>query len=554
MAVAGLQRYGGEDTMSVSLTAPGTGALPTVRRLVLYILLFTLVTLAAVGAAGLLGLLLDPVGSADDFGRTSELARSLAFSLVAGPLALMLWRPLAKRLLDPVESAAIAWGLYLAAMYVTSMIIASIGLFSLLGNLAAARTQGWQQDLATAIIWAGVWWWHYRIWSDTLRSPRRLPDLPGILASWYAVALGATATATALSVLFSAAVDAMFSGFSLGTPWWRGVLAQLPWIAGGLALWWWHWNRKRMGAVYGGFADVALVLMGILGAGAATLGGTGYLLYGLGRSVIHGASAQLLAPAPLSLAVALTGAVIFNRSWAELASRAAATSRAGALVVSGLGLAAGASGLGVCINALLAALTPPLAGDRGGDLLLAGIIWLVLGALVWVWAWRPGSQADPRGRRVYLVAIFGISAVVALVALLYAGFRTIEFFLEPSRPASGLLDLIRAPLGLLVATVMVSLYHFVVWRSDRALLEATEPHGRGSLESIILVAGGDAGALSGELGKLTGAKVQVLGRADENHQCNVEELLAAIEGAGSSEPHIMLLVDGPGTVRVIELL
>lgn len=539
--------------MSVSLTAPGTGALPTVRRLVLYILLFTLVTLAAVGAAGLLGLLLDPVGSTDDFGRTSELARSLAFLLVAGPLAMLLWRQLAKRLLDPVESGATAWGLYLAAMYATSLIVASTGLFALVGNLAAARTQGWQPEMATAIIWAGVWWWHYRIWSDKLRSPRRLPDLPGILASWYAVALGATATATALSVLFSAAVDSMFSGFSLGTPWWRGVLAQLPWIAGGLALWWWHWNRKRMGAVYGGFADVALVLMGILGAGAATLGGTGYLLYGLGRSVIHGASAQLLSPVPLSLAVALTGAVIFNRAWAELASRAAATSRAGRLVVSGLGLAAGASGLGVCINALLAALTPPLAGDRGGDLLLAGIIWLVIGALVWVWAWRPGSQTDPRGRRVYLVSVFGISAVVALVALLFAGFRIIEFFLEPGRPASGLLDLIRAPLGLLVATVVVSLYHFVVWRSDRVVLEETEPQGRGSLESIILVAGGDTGALSGELGTLTGAKVKVLGRAGDGCQATVEQLLAAIEESGSLAPRLMLLVDEPGLVRVIEL-
>lgn len=539
--------------MSVSFTAPGTGALPTVRRLVLYILLFTLVTLAAVGAAGLLGLLLDPVGSTDDFGRTSGLARSLAFLLVAGPLALLLWRALAKRLLDPVESAAMAWGLYLAAMYVTSMIIASSGLFSLLGNLAAARTHGWQRDLATAVIWAAVWWWHCRIWSDTLRSPRRLPDLPGILASWYSVALGATATATALSVLFSAAVDSLFSGFSLGTPWWRGALEQLPWIAGGLALWWWHWNRKRMGAVSGGFADVALVLMGILGAGAATLGGAGYLLYGLGRSMIHGASAQLLAPVPLSLAVALTGAVIFNRAWAELASRAASTGHAGQLVVSGLGLAAGASGLGVSINALFAALTPPLAGDRGGDLLLAGITWLVLGALVWVWAWRPGSQTDPRGRRVYLVAVFGISAVVALVALLFTGFRLIEFVLEPGRPAPGLLELIRAPLGLLVATAVVSLYHFAVWRADRVFLETTEPNDRGTLESLIVVCGGETQELATELGKLTHAKVQVIGRPGDGCQATVEQLLTAIEVAKSSAPRLMVLVDEPDVIRVIEL-
>lgn len=538
--------------MSVNQPVQGAGALPTVRRLVLYILLFTLVTLAAVGAAGLLGLLLTP-GTGDDSQRTNNLARSLAFLIIATPLALLLWRSLAKRLLDPLESAALAWGLYVAAMYFTSLVIASTGLLSLLERLLAGHPQGWAAELSTALVWAGVCWWHHQLWSSPRRSPRSLPHLPGILASWYAVILVTTATMGALGVVVSAAIDSLFGNFSAGMPWWREALALLPWVVGGLALWWWHWIRRRMGLVRGGFADVALVLLGILGAGAAGLGGTGYLFYTLGRSAVHGADSQSLSQVPLSLASALVGALIFSLSWQELGSRSETTRSAGRLVSAGLGLAGMASGLGICINALLAALTPPLAGDRGNDLLLAGLIWLVIGSAVWVWAWRPHNPADPRGRRVYLVAVFGVSAVVALIALLFVGFRIFTFFLETDTLASGLLDSVRAPIGLLVATLLVAIYHFAVWRSDRKLIDATEPASAGKFESILLVAGQDSHELRVSLGNLTGAKIQVLVRSGGGYQASEDELAAALDAAETQSLRIMLLVEGPGSVRVIEL-
>ncbi len=529
-----------------------TGALPTVRRLVLYILFFTLVTVAASGASGLLALALDP-GELTGTERTSALARSIAFLVIAGPLALLLWRALAKRLLQPAESGAPAWGLYLAAMYATALIAASTSLFSLLGNLASGRTDGWGRGLAGALVWGGVWWWHQRIWRDARRTPRILPNLPGILGSWYGLLVGATALASALSVVFSAGLDTFFPAPSIGSPWWKGMLAQLPWIAGGLAVWWWHWVRRGMGAVRGGFADVALVLVGVLAAGAATLGGTGYLLYTLGNAALRGPSLQLLAPAPLALGTAMAGALVCSLAPSWFAGRLPGTVEAGRQVVSGLGLAAGASGLGVCVNASLASLTPPLAGNNTRSLLLAGVIWLVLGALTWWRAWRPGKPADPRGRRVYLVAVFGISAVVALVALLVAGFRLIEFLLEPDRLASGLLESVRAPVGLLTATVLVSLYHFVIWRADRTVLESTDSQRDGTLDSIVLVAGGDAGPLRAALAKSTGARVRLLARAGDGYQASEEELAAAIAAADVTSPRIMLLVEGPGSVRVVEL-
>ncbi|MGL3806597.1 DUF5671 domain-containing protein [Paeniglutamicibacter sp. R2-26] len=532
--------------------ARAAGALPTVRRLVLYILFFTLVAVATAGAAGLLALLLDP---AEPTGteRTSALARSIAFLAVAGPLALLLWRWLARRLLLPAESGAPAWGLYLAAMYATSLIAASTALFSLAGNLASGRTDDWAHNLAGALAWGGTWWWHQQMWRDTARTPRALPNLPGILGSWYGVLVAAAALATALSVIGAAALDALFPVPTVGSPWWRGLAAQLPWIAGGLAVWWWHWVHRCAWRVRGGFADVALVLVGVLAAGAAALGGTGYLLYLLGKAALHGASAQLLAPAPLALGTALAGALVCSRAPSWFAGRSAGTREAGRQVASGIGLAAGASGLGVCVNAMLAALVPPLAGNTTGNLMLAGVVWLLLGALAWWRAWAPGRPADPRARRVYLVAVFGVSAVVALVALLVAGYRLVEFLLEPGRLASGLLESVRAPLGLLTATALVSLYHFAIWRADRNVLEAAEAGQPAALESILLVAGGVEGSLRSALAKSTGARVRVLARTGGGHTATEEQLSAAIAASGASGPRIMLLVDGPGSVQVIEL-
>lgn len=531
--------------------APARGALPTVRRLVLYVLLFTLVMLTAVGASRLLGLVLEPAAPGET-GRTTDLASSLAFVVVAGPLTVVLWRALSKRLANPVEAAAPAWGLYLTAMYTTSMILASNGLFGLLGILASGRTLGWQRNLSAAVIWAAVWWWHQRIRADSIRTPRSLPHLPGILGSWYGLTLGATAAVSALALVFSAAIGSFFPGTSIGAAWWHDALMQVPWIAGGLGLWWWHWDRQRTGLVHGGFADVALVLVGILGAGAAALGETGYLLYTVGKALMHGATPRVLEPVPLSLAAALVGAVVFTVSWQLLAARAPGTVTAGRQVASGLGLAAGASGLGVCVNALFAALTPPLAGDRGTDLLMAGIIWLVLGAGLWVWAWRPGQPADPAGRRVYLVTVFGISAVVALVALIFTGYRLIEFILEPGRVASGLLDSLRAPLGLLVATALVSIYHYVLWRSDRDLIVSPGMRPAG-LHTVYLLAGGDGEELRGEIARLTGAQVKLLNGTGEGYRPSVEELAVALAPLSGTAPRILLLVEGPGAVRAIEL-
>ena len=93
-------------------------------------------------------------------------------------------------------------------------------------------------------------------------------------------------------------------------------------------------------------------------------------------------------------------------------------------------------------------------------LLLGGISSLLVGGPVWWLAWKPRNQpqaaeAIPPGRRVYLIAFFGVSAVVALITLLVIGYRVFEFLLGDVTGGS-LLDRIRAPFGLLVAAALAA--------------------------------------------------------------------------------------------------
>jgi hypothetical protein len=98
-------------------STPNTGsAQGAVRRLIVYTLLFVLVTIAAIGLSGLLRRLLevdDPLVLGDNTG----LALSLAFTLIGGPLAALLWWAVWRRLADESERSSLAWGLYVAAMY-----------------------------------------------------------------------------------------------------------------------------------------------------------------------------------------------------------------------------------------------------------------------------------------------------------------------------------------------------------------------------------------------------------------------------------------------------
>ncbi|GAA2033678.1 hypothetical protein GCM10009819_17210 [Agromyces tropicus] len=546
--------------------ATGTAAAPggagpgsaqgTVRRLIVFVLLFVLVTIAAIGIAGLVERLL---GAARDLAvaGTADLALQLAFTLIGGPLAALLWWASWRRMADPAERGSVAWGLYLAAMGTVSLVVATSALAGTVTSLVDGR---WEPEaLAVAIVWALVWVWHRWMLRHPAKGPTRLATVPLVLGAAYGLVVGAGGVVVAVGAVLDAAFGTPTLAILVPDPWWYAALDGLTWAVIGGAIWWWHWVHDGVRRIPTAFAAVALVVVGVLGGAAAALAGAGTALdVGL-RLAFDPAdgTAAILEPLGTALAAAAVGAFVWRLHARIADAHSEATRRASRLVVAGLGLAGAASGIGVVVNAVLAAVADPLASTGTRTLLLGGISTLVVGGPTWWLAWRPTRRVDPAeaadvGRRVYLVAVFGASAVVAIVALLVVGYRLFEFVLDPVTGAA-LVDRIRAPLGLLVATALVFAYHFAVWRRDRvAIAEAGIATGR-AIGRVVLVAPGDPSPFVRAVSEATGAPVTAWPRvpAEGETPPDVDRVVGALQGVSGRR---VLVLAGPGDrVEVVPL-
>lgn len=553
----------------------------TVRRLITYALLFALVVIAAVGLGGLLGRLF-VTGTELAVDDVAGLARSLAFALIGGPLAALLWWVVWRRLEDPEERSAVGWGLYVTGAYMVALLIASTNLINTLSSLIGGPGQEWRLSLATGLVWAAVWVWHRWMWRHPRKGPAELADVPTVLGSVLGLVLGVGGAVSALSTLLDAALRGAAVEASVGKPWWVSALQSLVWAVGGTAVWWWHWKHDGGRRLRTGLADVALITVGVLGAGILTLAGSGVALFVALRLLFDRTEPLelLLEPLAPAVAAAAIGCLVWVYHRNIASGRSEATLQGGRLVTSGVALVATASGIGVIVNSVLAMTATPLAGTGARTLLLGGISSLLVGGPVWWVAWRPlepaagaaaATGAGLNARRIYLVAVFGLSAVVAVVTLLVIGFRLFEFFLSDVSGGS-LVDRIRAPLGLLVATGLVFGYHFAVWRQDRAVLAAAGPVRPRTIGHVILVAGPDSAALRRVISEVTGAGVTVWTRADARAAdltgvaalpggppgplqgagaAQEEQLAAALHGVSAAR--VLVVADQHGGIDVIPL-
>ncbi|TFD77376.1 hypothetical protein E3T48_09025 [Cryobacterium fucosi] len=533
--------------------------MPTVRRIILFTLLFALVVIAAIGLSGLLGRLLD-AGNALASSDVTGLARSLAFTLIAGPFATVLWWLLWRRM-GQDERSSLAWGLYLAGMSTVALVTASA---TLLTTAAALVRSDWQpRTFATGVVWAGVWSWHRWMSRHDRKRPSRLVTVAPILGSVFGLVVGVGGLVTAIGSLADAAIDGFAPSVVVGDPWWRLTLQALIWFAGGAAVWWWHWFADRARTLRGGLADVALVAAGVAGATVLSLGGAGTALFSLLKLAFDRSVpvAQILDPLGAALAAAAVGALVWRYHRGLAVTRSDQTRLAVGVVTSGVGLVAAASGLGVIVNSILAATTVTLAGSDTRSLLLGGISALVVGGPVWWAAWKPTRPVDAvqvgaTGRRVYLVLVFGLSAVVAIITLLVIGYRLFEFALGDATGQS-LVDRVRAPLGLLVATGLAAGYHFAVWRHDRSAITAAPGRER-TIARVTLVTGADPEPLTRAVADATGAAVTVWRRSVGAEPAGTDpagptaqQLVDALHGVTGKR---VLVVTGPGSrIDVIPL-
>lgn len=276
---------------------------------------------------------------------------------------------------------------------------------------------------------------------------------------------------------------------------------------------------------------------------------------------------RLVDPLGPALAAAAVGALVWRYHSVLTAARSERMRETGLLLASGVALIAAASGVGVVVNAALGFAETTLAGTGTRTLLLGGISALAVGGAVWWRAWQPANRAAA-GRRIYLVAIFGISAVVALIALLVVGYQVFEYLLDPER-SGNLIGRIRAPLGLLTATALVAAYHYSVWRRERATLppdagpvQEVEPvqeagplqNEERSIGQVVLVTGSDPVLLTHAIRAATGADVTVWlrsGPAAGQHPASDGGAAAPSAGRVPDPGQLMAALEGVIAERVL---
>ena len=540
-------------TAAPAPVAPAPGGVQTVRRIITYLLLFIMVVIAAIGLSGLLERAID-ARNAIAYSGSDGLAQSLAFALIAGPLAAGLWWLVWRESAISRDRASVAWPLYLVLTSTVALLVFTIALF----GWAAALVRGdWQaSSLAVAIVWALVWLWHYWMWRHPAKGPTRLVGVAPAIASLIGLWMGAGGLIFALAALLDSATAALSTTVVVGSPLWHPVLQSLAWAVGGGLLWWWHWFRAGVREQRTGFATVLLVLITGLGAFAVFVYGVVLTLYVVLRLIVTPSDPLpvLLEPLGIAVASAAIGALVLVYHSRVVARHPDAVRTATGLVTSGVALATAATGVGVTVNALLAAVGTPLVDTGARPLLLGGLSMLLLGGVLWWVTWRPaGASAPDRvttpGRRIYLVVIFGVSALVALVTLLVIGYQLFSFALDGASGGS-LLDRLRQALGLLVATVLVAAYHFTLWRHDRAVTASDDvPR---TIGRLTLVTSADPAPLVAALREATGARVSVLRRTVAvAGEPDAAGLLSALDGVAAD--HVLLVAGAEGRAEVIRL-
>ena len=526
------------------------GAGRSVRRFVVYTLLFILVILAGIGLSGLLGRLLDGARLLAD-GDTTGLALNLAWALIAGPLAAVLWWTSWRSMAKHDERDSVLWGLYVAGMSTVALVVAVIGLLTSVTGAVSGEFDVYA--LANGVVWASIWTWHKWMTHHPAKSPTRLAGGSRVLGALIGIVIGSIGLVGGIAALLDEVVAGQGLVGSVGDPWWVPVVQGLMWAAAGALVWWRHWYRDGGRLVSTGFSTVVLVLIAGLGSTVLGLGGLAITLHTALVAIVDRSEplSRTLEPLPGGIAAALVGTLVWVLYRREVASRGGATAIGTRLVTSGVGLAAAASGVGVIVNSLLGALATSLTETDELRLLLGGISALVVGAPVWWMVWKPLEPVSEQlarnaGRRVYLITVFGVSALVAIITLLVIAFELFQVGLDGS---GDLINNIRASLGLLVATALVFVYHFAVWRRDRASVGEAAPVS--TISRVVLVAGAGSDELARSIRDLTGASVQVHVRADGVGTVpSRDELTAALAEVGY--PRVLVMV-GDGAIEVVPL-
>lgn len=536
-------------------SAEGLGA----RRFFHYLLLLGLLVVAATGCAGLLSRVLDTGRAAVE--SPAGLALDTAFTVVGVPLyAWLAWWTRGRFAADPSEQRSVGWAFYLTAASIISLVQLVSSLHAVL-SWAVGTSPLAGRPLGALVVWGAAWWGHWFVDRRlTGPGPFTVHRLIGSVLGLGLVAVGIAALlADAIEALLGLPPDVVLAagGEDMLLP---GVVL----LATGLPVWLVYWvlpvSRYQRGTSW----LVQVLLVGVAGGlvtaiTAASIALFDVLVWLVGEPSTPVASIHL-SRVPESAATFAVGILVWWYHRLVLQSEGIESrtevKRVYEYVVAGIGLVAAAVGVVLILVAAVSAVAGPTGVILGGrsalNTVLGAATLLVVGGPVWWVFWRRieiAARAEPEQerastvRRIYVVILFGVAGLAAVVALLVLVYLMLQDVFRDS-VSSETLRSVRYPLGVIVTAGLVSAYHWTVYRADRQLVQATQRGPR-----YVLLVGRADPDIARALSRRTGGEVQLWSRTDtDGPSWSLPELESVL--LSRTEREVVVVQDGD-TLRVL---
>jgi hypothetical protein len=524
----------------------------SIRRLFHYSLLFFSIVIAGVGVAGLLGRTLD-FGKVIAESRT-DLARNLSFTIVGIPLTYLFARWSNRNLRDdPSERTSFAWHAYLTIASITSLAIALFGLHNTL-SWAIGNDPYRGSALSQFLIWSGIWILHLRLSSHVgdANRPQYLIG-SGIGLSIIAVGLGGL-IGNSLEQLIN--VNQEVLSIERTNPIVNSAITLLM----GIPVWLIYWYRGALTFTRDFLWHAYVFLAGIAASFITLVVGLSVAIYDTlvwffgdtGRD----SAAQHFFGTASALGAAASGLAIWSYHRSLLSEDRSRTElrRIYEYIVSGVSLIAASLGILTIIVAAIESITPSdiSAGKEGANSLILAVTLLLVGAPIWWFFWNRvehevlKSQEDLASptRRIFLLMLFGVSGVAAVISLITGIFLIFDDILNSEFGMNTLRDT-RFVIGILLTNAAISGYHWAIYRSEKDVAVEIFQKGR----NITLVGPADE-HIAQLLKEQIGGHIQLWVSPDSGTPWNLTELVDLID---STEGKELLVINEKKNLRALPI-
>jgi len=223
-------------------------------------------------------------------------------------------------------------------------------------------------------------------------------------------------------------------------------------------------------------------------------------------------------------------------------------------IVSGVSLIAASLGILTIIVAAIESITPSdiSAGKEGANSLILAVTLLLVGAPIWWFFWNRvehevlKSQEDLASptRRIFLLMLFGVSGVAAVISLISGIFLIFDDILNSEFGMNTLRDT-RFVIGILLTNAAISGYHWAIYRSEKDVAVEIFQKGR----NITLVGPADE-HIAQLLKEQIGGHIQLWVSPDSGTPWNLTELVDLIDGTEGKE---ILVINEKKNLRALPI-